>query len=123
MLTKLTSDWDFNLLEFKKLVQIVKEALPRSINNKTVESKTLLEGIHRRLSQRTRVANWIEIQHATWCIMNEFPDLENSGRDLMRAIVNNVKNRSDKEGRKNGLKWKDQMGKRLRKWDDTKELY
>ena len=123
MISKLASDWDFNLLELKKLIQIVKEALPRGIGKKEVKSKQLFESIHRRLSQRSRAANWIEIHHASWTIINEFPELENSGRSVMNTIVDNLKNRPDKEGTKNGFNWKNQMKNRLKKWDETKELY
>lgn len=123
LLTKLTSDWDFNLLELKKLIQIIKEALPRSLNKKQVNSKPAFENVHRRMSQRTRAANWIEIQHACWLMMNEFPDLETSGRALMKEIVKNVKIRAKKDRKRNGLDWKIQMGARLTKWDEKKELY
>ena len=123
ILTKLTSDWDFNLIELKKIIQIVKESLPRGIGRKTVQSKIHFESIHRRMSVRNRASNWVEIQHATWRLMNEFPALETTGRNLMQSIVKNLKIRSRQDNSLNGLNWKSQMSRRLGKWDENKELY
>ena len=54
LLAAMTTDWDIQAIEFKKLIQLVKEGLPKSVAQKQGQSRSMFDSIHAWITRNSR---------------------------------------------------------------------
>ena len=119
LLSTMTTDWDIQEIEFKKLIQLVKENIPKSIGIRVIQGRTLFDTIHAWISRNSRAKSWRLIQAATWETIKDFKELEGPGRKLIRKIKQLLKPRRKENTIKNGLDWEKCLCEKPPKWDKS----
>ena len=109
LLSSMVTDWDISALEWKKVLQIIKDSLPKAVKKAQCHSKLQFENISQNVSIRPRAKTWHKIRLALTCMMQEFFTLEPNSRKLVKKIDKLLKPKTYTEGVKHGLNWELQM--------------
>ena len=118
LLASMVTDWDIQTIEFKKLIQLVKEGIPKSVAGKPGKSRGMFDSIHAWITRNMRAKTWLLVQQAAWEAMQEFPSLEIAARQLIKKIQQLLKKKTKKQAFKHGLDWKYNLCSKPTKWDE-----
>ena len=102
-------------MEWKKVIQILKESLPRSVGVNECKSRSMFENINQFLTIRPRAKTWLKIKIAANCLEQEFLSLKINAKKLGRKIEKLLKPKSYQEGVRHGLNWELQMRRKPNK--------
>ena len=118
LLASMTTDWDVQTLELKKLIQLVKEGIPKSIGIKRSQGRAKFDSAHAWVTRNSRAKTWLAIQNATWETCQEFPETSNAARTLIKRIKQLLEPRDKQDSQKNGLSWVSCLIEKPPKWGE-----
>lgn len=117
LLSTITTDWDVQEVELKKLLQLVKENIPKSIGIKSSKGRALFDTAHAWVGRNSRAKTWRLIQNAAWETSQEFKETEECGRKLIMKIKQLLKPKKKEEANVNGMSWEACLSEKPPKWD------
>ena len=110
ILTKLTTDWEIQAIEWRKVLEIIISGIPDGINKcHQIESKVLLRKAKQYMAQRPRGRTWHEIQLGIRQLLIEIPVCRKIGNGLIKAIFNLLKQKTLRQVIQNGVNWHQSM--------------
>ena len=110
LLTKCTTDWEIQVIEWKNILEIILAGIPDKIdNNITIRSKKLLLEAKKYLSIRARATSWGLIQKGVLTLMEELNISRRIGRTLIQCIYKLLKPKPLNKIVQNGINWNEAM--------------
>ena len=110
LLTKFTTDWEIQAVEWKKVLELILYGIPDGINNHhRLRSKIQLKKAKQYMTQRPRGKTWSIIQLSIKDLMEEVPICRKIGRDLIKQIYTLLKPKTLAKAIQNGIVWQDAM--------------
>ena len=112
LLTKLTTDWEIQAIEWKKILEIIIYGIPDKVKGIKIKSKETLVKIKNYITVRPRGRTWSLIQIGVHELSNELPVCRKIGCDLIKAIFKTLKSKPLDNVVKNGINWQVAMNEK-----------